>query len=113
MRHALIWFSLTFFMLQVSSEPQKPPPDSKTVKADPEFATQYNDLMALQVTIKQLEDKNGITKLREMTTEKIAALRKWIADHHLEGWTYDERTQTFSEPKTPPIKTPPAPEKKP
>ena len=77
----------------------------RTVKADQDFATQYNELMALQVTIDQLEKQAGIPKLRDMSQQKVAALRAWITAHHVEGWKYDEKTQTFTEVKI----QPPAP----
>jgi len=106
MRNFTIWFVLTFFLLQASTKPADEP---KTVKADADFAQTYIEVMQLQVTITQIERDTGIDKLRDRSNQKIAALRKWMQQHNVEGWQYDDKTQTFTEKKP----ATPAGEKKP
>jgi hypothetical protein len=91
------------------AEPPKTPPkaeeakpaEPKTLKADADFVQQYQEVMALQSSIAQLERESGIPRLRELSNAKIAKLRQWMIEKKVDGWQYDEKTQTFTEKPAP------------
>jgi len=101
-RLILLWLVLGFCTVYAQDAKKPDPPkaeEPKTLKADIEFVHEYNELMALQSSIAQLEREAGIPKLRDLSNAKIAKLRQWMSEKHVDGWAYDEKTQTFTEKK--------------
>jgi hypothetical protein len=73
----------------------------KTLPADPGFVDEYNQAVALQQVINEIERENGLPKLRDKMNKLATTLQAWMREHKVDGWNYDAATKTFTEVKKP------------
>lgn len=109
----ILWFLWVLIIVPAMGQGDKktdPPKEMPAVdvKADPEFAKQFEDYLALSRVIAQIEQENGLPKMRERQNAMVAKLKEWMKKHNVEGWEYNEGTQSFN-PKGKPKEQPKEP----
>ena len=77
------------------------PEAPKTMSADDGFVQQYEQVIALNKVILDIEQENGIPKMRERAQKMVQQLTAWMHEHKVDGWRYDPATKTFTEIKKP------------